>query len=359
MNIALDATYSLESEPSGVGIYCSRILRELAQRAPGDQFHLGYRFRRFLPALGAPALAANCTRFLLEESASWFSPRRADLFHGLNQRLPGIRFRRMITTFHDLFMMTAEYSTPEFRERFTALSRAAAERSDHIIAVSRFTADQVVELLGYPRDRITVVHHGVDRVPGMRLSKSAYMESRFGVTGPFLLHVGAIQRRKNIERLVAAFERLDPRFSLVLAGTTGFGSQAILARITASPARERIFVTGYVSRRDLYGLYRAASLLAFPSLDEGFGIPIVEAMSVGLPVVTSNRGAMREVGGDAALLVDPENDDALQDGLVRALTDQELREKLRQAGQIRAAQFTWRLAAERTLAVYRKVAGGS
>jgi glycosyltransferase involved in cell wall biosynthesis len=201
MNIALDATDSLEGKPSGVGVYCARIIHEIAERAPTDHFHLGYRFRRFFPVLGTPLPASNCSRFLLEESAWWLSPRRAALFHGLNQRLPGIRFRGMVTTFHDLFMMTAEYSTPEFRERFTALSRSAAERSDHIIAVSQFTADQVVELLGYPRDRITVVHHGVDPSPAAPLSKSEYLEKRFGVTGPFLLHVGAIQRRKNIERL--------------------------------------------------------------------------------------------------------------------------------------------------------------
>lgn len=356
MNIALDATYSIDRKPSGVGVYCSRIIQELAETGSPHHFHLGYRFRRFFPALCSKLPASNCSRFLLEESEPWLSPRRADLFHGLNQRLPGIQFRRMITTFHDLFMLTAEYSTPEFRERFTTLSRSAAERSDHIIAVSQFTADQVVELLGYPRDRITVVHHGVDRIPGMRSSKSEYLEKRFGVTGPFLLHVGAIQRRKNIERLVAAFEQLDPRFSLVLAGTAGFGSQAILSRITASPARERIFVTGYVSRRDLYGLYRAASLLAFPSLDEGFGIPIVEAMSVGLPVVTSDRGAMREVAGNGGILVDPESTDSIHDGLVSALTDQLRCERLGALAKLRAAQFTWQRAAERTLDVYRKLA---
>ena len=359
MNIALDATYGLGSELSGVGVYCSRIVEEMARLGSGERFQLGYRLRRFWPALRSGPPGPNCSRFLLEESAAWLSPRRADLFHGLNQRLPGIKFPRMVTTFHDLFMMTGEYSTPEFRERFTALSRSAAERSDQIIAVSQFTADQVVELLGYPRGRISVVHHGVDAMPAGRPGDAESLTKRYGISGDFLLHVGAIQRRKNVERLVAAFERLDARYTLVIAGTDGYGSEAIRARIAASRARERIRVTGYVDRATLQALYRAAAVLAFPSLDEGFGIPVIEAMSAGLPVVTSDRGAMREVSGDAAVLADPENTDALHDGLVRALTDQELRERLHRDGRMRAAQFTWQRAAERTLAVYRKVADSS
>ena len=121
-----------------------------------------------------------------------------------------------------------------------------------------------------------------------------------------ILNVGAIQKRKNIARLVAAFETVAPEWRLVLAGSDGYGAEEIRARIAASPARERIAVLGYVTPEELAGWYARASVFAFPSLDEGFGMPVLEAMAAGVPVVTSNRSALPEVAGDAALLVDPE-----------------------------------------------------
>ncbi len=153
MRVALDATYSLGRNPSGVAVYSRNLIRALGDVDPALQLTLAYRFNRYL--------RAPRPRFLLEDFTAALLERRCDVFHGLNQRLPRRRFRRAVVTFHDLFVMTGEYSTPDFRERFTRLAREAAERADRIIAVSAFTADQTAALLGYPRDRITVVHHGV------------------------------------------------------------------------------------------------------------------------------------------------------------------------------------------------------
>jgi glycosyltransferase involved in cell wall biosynthesis len=229
LTIALDATYSTGGQLSGVGLYSHEILYGLAAAHPETRFHFCYRPHRYLRARRIP-LPPNVRRRLILEP---FSPHGAALFHGLNQRLPRMRLRRSVATFHDLFMMSAEYSTPEFRARFTAQARDAAARADAIIAVSEFTRSQVISLLGVEPSRVRAVHHGTRRLnfPAVERQK-------------VILNVGAIQTRKNIARLVEAFETVDPCWRLVLAGSAGYGSGEILEGIAASPARERISVTG-------------------------------------------------------------------------------------------------------------------
>ncbi len=348
MKVALDATYSLGPALSGVGVYCRRLIESIAAAAPEGRFLLCYRANRFFRALAATLPAPNTSRRLLEEPLNFFLPRRIDLFHGLNQRLPRCRWPRSVATFHDLFVMTGEYSTADFRSRFTALARDAAARSDLIIAVSEYTARQVEDLLGVPRGRIRVVRHGVD--PPLNSPRRSPPSDK-----PFVLHVGAVQTRKNLLRLVEAFEQLPADVTLVLAGSDGYGAPEIHARIDRSPARARILRLGYIDDAALRNLYREAAALVFPSLDEGFGIPILEAMAAGVPVVTSNRSATAEVAGEAALLVDPLDTEALARGMRRVLDDTALRERLIGEGKARAAQFTWARAAQETLAVYREL----
>ncbi|HYM11265.1 MAG TPA: glycosyltransferase family 1 protein [Bryobacterales bacterium] len=355
MKVALDATYSVGPALSGVGVYCSRLIEELLKAAPESRFLLCYRANRFFRALSGPRPAPNAPRRLLEEPLNVFLPRRVDLFHGLNQRLPEYRFRRALATFHDLFVLTGEYSTPEFRRRFTAFARDAAARADHIVAVSQYAAKQVEALLGVPASRITVVYHGVDPVPEFDAADLAAFRRRYGIERPFLLHVGAVQTRKNTARLVEAFETLDPALDLVLAGSDGYGASEIHARIAASPARGRIHALGYLPRAAIERLYRTATVLAFPSLEEGFGMPALEAFSAGLPVVTSNRSALAEVAGGAALLADPTDVASIAGALRRAVEDSALRAELIRKGCERAAQFRWPRAAAETLAVYRKL----
>jgi glycosyltransferase involved in cell wall biosynthesis len=162
--------------------------------------------------------------------------------------------------------------------------------------------------------------------------------------------LGAIQRRKNVARLVKAFESLPANWRLAIAGAPdGYGAAEELRAVEESPARERIDVLGYVSRAQLDNLYSQASIFAFPSLDEGFGMPILEAMAHGVPVITSNCSAMPEVAGDAALLVDPKD---ITDTLVCLAADESLREELTRRGLERIKQFTWDAALEKTWAVY-------
>lgn len=334
VSVALDATYSVGRNLSGVGVYSRRILFGLAAAHPDEEFHFCYRPHRFLRSL-RDSLPRNAHRRLLRGAPD------ADIFHALNQRVDA-RARRTVTTFHDLFVLTSEYSTPEFRERFATQAREAAERSDRIIAVSQFTAQQVEFLLGVEAERISVVPHGVDAIA-----------QPLGPRENMILFTGAIQKRKNIARLVRAFERVPKGWTLVLAGApNGYGAEEELSAVETSSRRPDIRVAGYVSRDELDALYARAAIFAFPSLDEGFGMPVLEAMANGAAVATSNCSAMPEVAGDAALLVDPRDEESIGDALFRLTSDFSLRERLAALGRARAAQFTWERAVRRTWSVY-------
>ena len=342
MRIALDASYAIGEELSGVGLYSREILGGLAALRPEVRFEYWLRPHRFFRAAGLVS-RPNARRRLL---AGPLAPRGAVLFHGLNQRLPATRLRATVVTFHDLFVMSGDYSTPEFRARFTAQARDAARRADAIIAVSAFTKSQVVGLLGTPEERVRAVHHGARALDFPDVPRE-----------PVILHVGALQTRKNVVRLVEAFETLDEGWRLVLAGAAGFGAAGILERIARSPARARIEMPGYVTPAELAAWYARASVFAFPSLDEGFGMPLLEAMAAGTPIVTSNRSALPEVAGDAALLVDPEDAAALGAALRQLTGNAELRRELARHGRARVQAFTWEKAVRETWDVYREVLG--
>jgi glycosyltransferase involved in cell wall biosynthesis len=335
--IALDATYSLGRNLSGVGVYSREMLHGLAHAHPDEEFLFCYRPHRFLPSY-RERLPENAVRRLLIDTPP------GDVFHALNQRID-TRGRKTVCTFHDLFVMTSQYSSPEFRERFTAQARQAAQNSDIIIAVSQFTAGQVQELLGVPADRIRVIHHGVHIPPPSTTPRE-----------DLVLSVGAIQKRKNIARLVKAFERMPKSWKLAFAGAPdGYGAEQELAAVEQSPRRADIAILGYVSAATLESLYQRARIFAFPSLDEGFGMPVLEAMAAGVPVIASSCSALPEVAGDAALLVDPLSTDAIGDALLELASSEKRRQDFVRQGIERAHQFTWICSVDKTWQVYTEI----
>jgi glycosyltransferase involved in cell wall biosynthesis len=342
LRIGIDATYSVGDALSGVGVYSREILCGAAASGLADEWEWFYRSQRYWRARGMQ-VPKNVTRRFL---ADGWGNRSAKLFHGLNQRLPRRRFRAQIATFHDLFVMSGDYSTREFRERFSAQAKDAAAGADIVIAVSAFTGQQVQDFLGFRASRIRVIHHGI--VP--RVIPDVAREN-------IVLCVGAIQRRKNQAALVRAFRAMPAEWKLVLAGSSGYEAGETMAEIERSPCASRIQVTGYVSEADLAVWYGRSGIFAFPSFDEGFGMPVLEAMAAGLPVITSNRSAMPEVAGNAAMLVDPHSEEELAAALAYLAVDRERRERLGVAGRIHAAQFTWSRAVAATLGVYREVSG--
>ena len=342
MRIALDASYSVDFQPSGIAIYSCELLDGLAAAYPGDEFLHCYRAKQLRSA--RKSSSPNVQRRLLLLPLTTF---RAQIFHSLNQRVDKRPAARVVTTFHDLFVMTGEYSSPEFRARFSEQARRAAANSDLIIAVSEFTAGQVSELLRFDRARIRVVPHGV-RVLAVPAAKQEREK--------LVLSVGVLQTRKNIGRLVEAFDALPAEWRLVLAGAaTGYGAPGILAQIENSPARARINVAGYISPEELENLFARASIFAFPSLDEGFGMPVLEAMARGVPVITANTSAMAEVARGAAILVDPYRVEEIAEALLQLAGNPEQRQQLARVGRLRASRYSWPRAVEETYAVYREL----
>jgi glycosyltransferase involved in cell wall biosynthesis len=342
VRIALDATYSIDPQPSGIAVYSGLLANKLPQRFPNDRFLNCYRWKQWR---SAGVLRPN-TRLLIPPLPTF----RADLFHALNQRVDRRPSRVVVTTFHDLFVISDEYSTAEFRRRFEQQARTAAANSDVIIAVSEFTARQVTDLLNIDRARIRVIPHGISsarhRPPSEKSRK------------PLILFVGALQLRKNVERIVEAFETVPEPWHLVLAGSTkGFGSDAILQRIERSSVRERISVRGYVAESELRNLYETAAVFLFPSLDEGFGIPVLEAMAAGIPVITSNRSALAEVAGNAAVLVDPTDTSQIVSALRQLTGVEALRQQFIEAGLARVQYFSSESMIDSTYRVYREALG--
>jgi glycosyltransferase involved in cell wall biosynthesis len=325
--IGLDATYSVGKELSGVGKYSIHLMDCLSRLFPAPPLRRYYRWQGWRQARFAG-------RLLLDSA-----PSGLDLFHGLNQRLPDRSNAKMVATFHDLFVFSDSYSDEEFRTRFQKQAKEAAERSDHIIAVSDFTAQQIVDYLNYPRHQISVIPHGVifptTAVPCNSREKIVFT-------------VGAIQKRKNTKALIEAFRAMPSDWQLWIAGSkNGFESEQMTSSLPAN-----VKLLGYVSDNQLAEHYQQASIFAFPSLGEGFGIPVLEAMAHGLPVLTSNTTSLPEVAGNAAILVDPNNTDAIAHHL-RQLTDLSLRESLAAKGLQHAKQFTWERSAAMTADAYR------
>lgn len=341
MRIALDATYSVDPRPTGIGIYSNALLIGLPNRFPDDMFYHCYRPK---PYMKKPRnLRPNVRQRLLGTPLPLWGP---ELFHGVNQRVDKRYTKRVVSTFHDLFVMTEQYSAPAFRERFTEQAKLAAQNSDLIIAVSQFTAEQVNNLLGVERSRIRVIPHGVSP-PSPEL-----WHKRENI----ILTVGALQVRKNFVRLIDAFERLSPDWRLILAGArTGYRAGAVIERLRNSDCKDRIQLVGYQWPAELEVLYNRASIFAFPSLDEGFGLPVLEAMAHGVPVITSNRPALVEVAGDAALIVDPQSTDDLEYALERFITEPTLRNQYIQRGLERAKLYPWDRTLRATHDVYKEL----
>lgn len=352
--IGIDAGNCFDRPPTGVAVYARNLVWELARSYPEERFGWYFRSNRYFRSLRSP-LPPNARRRLLEDLPLRLSAGRVRLFHGLNQRLPdGIQTPR-VATFHDLFALTGDYSTPEFKERFGRLARETASKADHIIAVSKHTANEIARRLRFPRSRISVVHHGVEPLNVPSPERCESILRGLGVTRPFVLHMGTLQVRKNLERVVAAFEAAGGSAQLVLAGSHGYGADRILDRIDRSLFRARIRLTGHVADDVRACLYASAEVLLFPSMEEGFGLPAIEAFSVGLPVITSDVSAVAEVAGDAAMLVDPRSVGEIAEALERVLERGELREELVRKGSERVRQFTWKQCAAKTWQVYRKL----
>jgi glycosyltransferase involved in cell wall biosynthesis len=283
-----------------------------------------------------------------------------DVFHSPDFTLPPVRRARTVLTVHDLsFMRVPQCSDPGLRSYLLQTVPRSVRRADVVLADSECTRADVIELLDVDPARVVVVYPGVEerfrRVrDAVRLDE---VRTRYGLPGRFVLGLGTLQPRKNFERLIEAYARVrgevGTEIALVIAGGKGWMYGGIFERVDELGLQDAVCFPGYVSDQDLPALYSLADLFAFPSLYEGFGIPPLEAMACGTPVVVANVSSLPEAVGDAAVMVDPLDVDALAEAMRCILVDASMRQQMAQRGVEWARRFTWDQAANRLLNVYQ------
>jgi glycosyltransferase involved in cell wall biosynthesis len=379
VHVVLDARY-IARRQSGVGTYAQRLISGLATIDHRNRYTC-------LVAADGPGLpvdqgnvAAWATRVSFEDHLRgdlWllaYLPLRlralgTDVYHGPAVFLPHVKLGyRTVVTIHDLVSFLFPETVPRKYSLYMRLmTRLAARSADRIIAVSQATKADLERTLGVAAAKIVVIHEAVGPEFARPLPPEAVaaVVHRYGLRTPYCLFVGNLEPRKNLPGLIEAFAEVRRRLAalggppqLVLAGTRAWLHAGVLRAVEKHGLGDDVVFTDYVPLGDLPALYAGATCFVFPSLYEGFGLPVLEAMAAGAPVVAARAGSVPEVAGDAALLVDVRVPGELATAIETLLTDAALRERLVARGRARAATFGWETVARRTLAVYEAVYRG-
>jgi glycosyltransferase involved in cell wall biosynthesis len=264
---------------------------------------------------------------------------------------PTLRTTRTLLTVHDLsFLHYPEHFVPKLVRYLTQVVTHSVARADHVLADSEATRADLIAHLGTSPEEVEVLYSGVDPrfCPQPEPGETERIRARYGLDErPYILSVGTVQPRKNYVRLIQACADLKAEAQLVIAGGWGWLYEKIVAEAEKHPNRVRLL--GFVDDADLPALYRNAALFVMPSLYEGFGLPVLEAMACGVPAICSDASSLPEVAGDAGLLVDPLDVGGLTAAMARALDDADLRRKMVARGIAQAAQFTWQKSAHQLL----------
>ncbi len=287
---------------------------------------------------------------------------KADLLHATGHSAPLLRGRPLVMTVHDLAPTRLPHLLPTRRSRFYWgwFLPFTARFADAILVPSVSTKRDLVTLCRIPEDRIHVIPWGVPLDPFNEREGASEVRRRYGLEGPYLLYVGTIDRRKDYTTLLQALLQLDKRITVVLAGTVIAGRTDFPQQVERLGLQERVRVLGYVPERELSGLYRGAAAFVYPSFYEGFGLPVLEAMACGTPVITYRATSLPEVTGCAGLLLDPPwTPETLASAIRRVLSDEALRLELRQKGFEQAKRFDWMKTARLTMKVYEGLASAS
>jgi glycosyltransferase involved in cell wall biosynthesis len=376
MKICIDVSAAAHRR-AGLGRYALELTRALVEQ--GEHDYLAFYHQRGQAHLDPPidSLPQLTTRLsvkpwrLAAMLAHWFGvPQDAlfpgvDLFHATEHLLPRLRRIRSVFTLHDLiFRFDPGSHLPLNRIYLSTMMPRFLHAADAVIAVSECSQRDAVRLYGTPAEKIHVIPEGVDaRFKPVSQQQVDRVRARYHLPEQFILSVGTIEPRKNLpilfEVLASRREQGFAPWPLVIAGKPGWLYEPILACVTELGLQDLVRLTGFFPDDDLPALYNAAALLAMPSRYEGFGLPVLEAMACGTPVVCSNTSSLPEVAGEAALLASPDDARVWADAIACVMSDEALRSQLRQRGYTQAARFSWEQAARRTADLYRHVAGDS
>lgn len=371
MRFGIDAT-ALPERPVGAGNYIIQLVRGLASlKEDVELVVFAHHSRQALidqPGLQGVEWAlvpdkSPPRRLLWEQTVLPSLVRRArlDLLHSPHYTRPILLPCSSIVTFHDMtFFLYPELHTRAKRFFFPRAIRLSARLAEVLIADSESTRRDAMRILGIPPEKITTIPLGIS-AEFRPISDPVLFEAcreKYKLPQEFILYVGLVEPRKNLPLLLSAFARLkctEPTVPLVIVGRYGWMYEDIFRQIEELSLKNKVIFTGYVPAEDLPIVYNLARLFVYPSIYEGFGFPPLEAMACGTPVITTSVSSMQENVGDAAILVPPQDEDALVEAMQRLLTDAQLREGLSHKGRQQAAQFTWTRTAQETLRLYRQV----
>jgi glycosyltransferase involved in cell wall biosynthesis len=383
MRIVVDG-FPLRRPSAGIRTYTYELLRHFVSIAPGDEVFLADFYvplqEAQLSTKGDPHRFREAFESLRARVPGWFAlmplavrdrinRRRlrafgTDIYFGTNFTGTFAPPAKTVITIHDLCHVhfpgaTSRRTLRHLRKRL----RTDADRADAIFADSAATRADVLEFLGMPEQKVHIVYPGVGEEfrPVTDQDRLDKVSARYGLPSRFILFVGTVEPRKNLVRLIEAFRLLchAPQFthSLVIVGGKGWADQPIYQALGPLQAGGRAVLTGRVEQDDLPFIYNLADVFVLPSLCEGFGIPVIEAMACGTPVVTSHSSCLPEVAGGAAVLVDPSSAESIAAGIRRVVEDAVSRKQLRQKGLARARDFSWERAARQALDVFHQLTG--
>ncbi len=374
MRIGINTLVAIPSEIGGAQTYLRKLIEDLAKIdklneyflfvAPWNKHLFQVRQKNFQQIICNIPREFLTIRVLYEQTIlpilAWRN--KIDVLHSPASVSPFILSCPSVLTIHDVTaFMFPELTPPIFRYYWDITFKMSARVAHLIITVSHSAKKDLVKFLGISEEKIEVIYHGSEPETA-HLKNKSYLgpaENKGESDAPYILWVGRMYHHKNLTRLLYAYNKLIKTYQgikhrLVLCGMKGWGYPSFAKTMEDLNLQDKVIFKGYVPDDELKLMYSNASLFAFPSLAEGFGFPILEAMSCGTPVVTSNCGAMAEIAEDAALLVDPYDVDEIAEAMYRVLTDENLRKDLIKKGLERASQFSWERTARETLAVYKK-----
>ena len=370
MRITLDLSPVIHRK-AGLATYARNLSEQLLQRDRANEyaaFYYGAGVAPLPPSLNALPMTSvpwGARRWRMTVAVQYFAGGsmertigKTDLFHATEHLLPPLRATRTVFTFHDaIYALFPEYHLPLNRLFLGSMMPRFLRRADAIIAVSECSKRDAMRLYNVPSEKITVIYEGVN--PTLRpiddLNRIADVRARYAKNQPFILCVSTIEPRKNISALVDALKLLRARglsHRLLIAGRKGWLYQATFDHVRESGMERQVDFLDYVPDADLASLLSACDAFVFPSLYEGFGLPPLEAMTCGAPVVCTNTSSLPEVVGDAALLVNPRDVGEIADAIERVITDRALHDELRAKGIAQAKKFSWEHAAQETLSLY-------
>lgn len=381
MRVGIDANWAIY-EKAGIGRYTYNLIKSLLQTDKKNEYVLFFNFFK------SPRERMMEIRDLVENAHAevslevsvipaplkdWLTLTRLpinkifkkdiDVFHApCFVGVPRVGYPKTVTTIHDLaFLNFPEHRGQKVADYYLKRTKLAIEKSDKLIAVSHATKNDLIEKLSVPPQKIQVIHEASSAEFQAEKTENQIkqVQKKYHLPDNYILSVCTLEPRKNLARLVQAYSQLPHQIlrhhKLVLVGASGWNNAGLLASIADLNLTDRVILTGFVDAEDLPAVYAGAKLFVYPSLYEGFGLPILEAMSCGVPVVTSDVSSLPEIAGKAAILVDPYRVEQIAYSMKKVLTKESLRKSLKVKGLTRAKQFNWEKVARETIKVYQKL----